>query len=655
MRQTTTTYGNDIVGLNDTRQANFESILDSISDAILKINLENNLIWWNKSVENITGFSGKALAERSFFDLFKSCKGTSLSLILDEIVLNGRGEVDALLITTAGPRRHNLKCELIQENGHHVIIIVARDIHERMKDFDMIVQSHTQLQKLLDTFPFLIFLTTPENDFILANIKFCEFFGVVQNQIIGVKSEDIFSENVTECFLRDNEKLLTEKSSVHYEGKIEFNKQNVSLSIDKFPMSDEYGNIYAICGVVEDITAQYQLQRQLQQTQKMEAIGQLTGGIAHDFNNVLASILGYAGLIKRTVSKYDDPSISGYISQITRAGERARDLVQQMLAFCRGEVDGLQILDPGILAKDSMDMLASVIPSSINMSFNISNNALNRFIEVDPVQFNQSLMNLVINSKDAIVEEKGELNVNLEYVENVHSICDSCHTTFSGDFIRLSVSDSGEGISKDILQRIFDPFFTTKDVGKGSGMGLSMVHGIVHSSGGHIVVKTSSNKHSATGTTIQVYFPVVESLQVKEEIVEYQIEHLENQYAGKTILIIDDEPLITGCLSEVLKYEDFNVIAFNHSKEGLAYFKENANDISLIITDQTMPDLTGLSLAKDISDSGFEVPIILCSGYTELEGDMSSVATGVDIFMNKPFKDKVLLNNITKLLNLYSD
>ena len=649
MKQTSTTSGNNIVKLNDAVHSDFESILNTIPDVILKVNLEAKLLWWNSAFENTTGFVSKTLSECSFYDLFKSCKSASLSRAFDDVILNGRSEVDALLFTPEGPRRHNLKCELKQENGRRVIIIIARDIHEHMKDFDMIVQSHTQLQKLLDTFPFFIFLTTPENDFILANQKYCEFFGVQQNKIIGAKSEDLFNENVTECFLRDNDKLLSEKSSVHYEGMIDFNHENISLSIDKFPMTDEYGNIYAICGVVEDITAQYQLQRQLQQTQKMEAIGQLTGGIAHDFNNVLASILGYAGLMKRTVSKYDDPTTIGYISQITRAGERARDLVQQMLAFCRGDVDGLKVLEPGILAKDSMDMLASVIPSSINMNFNIANNALNRFIEVDPVQFNQALMNLVINSKDAIVGEKGELDVNLEHVCNTQSICDSCHTAFSGDYIVLSVCDTGEGINKDILQRIFDPFFTTKGVGKGSGMGLSMVHGIVHSSGGHVVVKSSSR-----GTDIKLYFPVIDSQQVKDDVIDDSFENLDYLHAGKTILIIDDEPLITACLTEVLQYSEFKVVSFNQSNQGLTYFKKHSDEIDLIITDQTMPDLTGLLLAQDIADSGYKVPIILCSGYTELEVNSSADVTGVDIYMNKPFKDNQLLDNINSLLSIYS-
>ena len=146
--------------------------------------------------------------------------------------------------------------------------------------------------------------------------------------------------------MRDNKKILSDRCSVHYEGSLEINRRNVSLSMDKFPLFDEDNNIYAVCGVVEDVTAQYQLQRQLQQTQKMEAIGQLTGGIAHDFNNVLASIMGYTGLTKRCMVKYDDETITGYLSQITRAGERARDLVQQLLAFSRGDIGGLQVLEP---------------------------------------------------------------------------------------------------------------------------------------------------------------------------------------------------------------------------------------------------------------------------------------------------------------------
>ena len=218
--------------------------------------------------------------------------------------------------------------------------------------------------------------------------------------------------------------------------------------------------------------------------------------------------------------------------------------------------------------------------------------------------------------------------------------------------ICLSVSDGGEGISKDIRSRVFDPFFTTKDVGKGSGMGLSMVHGIVHGSGGHIVISTNSS--SINGTTIKMYFPEsntspIQSNGVEEENADYLSESLLLNNLNKTILIVDDESLITHYLDDLLTGEGYNVISFNNPITVLKYFKDNSDVIDLVITDQTMPNLTGIEFAKSISNDGHELPIILCSGYR----DSANQNIGIDVFMDKPFNDVLLLKHVAKLLNSY--
>jgi len=655
-QQTSPLQGNNL-SIKEPHLSESDEVLNAVPDLIIKINFEGEILWANQTFKELSALTNLNFLSLSFTEVFKPCKGMTLNSVISDVIKNGQCDSDAFITTLAGDKRYQLKCVLCYSTNEKYILVVARDIHERMKNIDLVIQSHRQLQKLIDAFPFLIFLITPENDYILANKKYCEFFNLAQNKIVDYKVEDVFDKEISEYFLRDNEQLLQEKIHVHYEGLIELDNKNINLSIDKFPLFDEHGNIYAICGVAEDITTQYQLQRQLQQTQKMEAIGQLTGGIAHDFNNVLASIMGYTGLMKRTVSKYDDPTTSGYISQINRAGERARDLVQQLLAFSRGDVGGLQISDPAELAKDSMDMLSSLIPSSIDVNLEVNENTINRYIEVDPGQFNQSLMNLVINAKDAILDQKGTIDVRLEYLSDVNGICDSCHINFSGQFVLLSVTDTGVGINQDNLRRIFDPFFTTKGIGKGSGMGLSMLHGIVHGSGGHVMVKTSDGKLMDSGTTIQVFFPIAEANKVMEEVADYQLDDFQSssQFKGKKILIIDDEPLITSCLTEVLRYEDFEIIAFNNPNDGLDYYLAHSEEISLIITDQTMPGLTGLALSKKILDLGHDVPIILCTGYSEMALDVSDIETGIDIIMNKPFKDKVLLKNINNLLRVYDD
>ena len=366
-------------------QTEFNSILNSIPHVLIRLTLSGIVLWWNKNLDDIISLSKKELLSSEFTDLFKTFAGVSISNIISDTVNNGSTEVDALLTTTDGNKRYHLICTLIEKSlidnkSEQEVLVVARDIHERSQMSDALKQSQIQLQKLVDTLPFLVFLTTINNEYLLANKEFCDFVGLSQNEIIGFKGENIFSDNIAEYFACDNNKILLEKRSVHYDGILELDRNNISLSVDKFPLFDDENNIYAICGVVEDVTAQHQLQKQLQQTQKMEAIGQLTGGIAHDFNNVLASIMGYTGLTKRRAAQYDDETITGYLGQIMRAGERARDLVQQLLAFSRGDVGGLQVLDPEPLAREAIEMLTSLIPSSINLNLKIRNNNLKNYI-----------------------------------------------------------------------------------------------------------------------------------------------------------------------------------------------------------------------------------------------------------------------------------
>lgn len=633
-----------------------EIILNAIPDVIIKFDNNKKLTWWNKKFTEIVSASGERLAEFYLSDLFIPYPGENISSIFKKTLEKGCFETDAFLTTDAGNKRYHLKCTLIEDAplDNKEVLIVARDINARAELTDALNRSHSQLQKLVDSLPFFISITTPHDEYLLANKKYCEFIGLLPSEIIGFNNKDIFPENLAEYFTRDNEKILLEKRSLHYESLVEINNNGVILSFDKFPLFDESNKIYAICSVAEDVTAQYQMQRQLQQTQKMEAIGQLTGGIAHDFNNILASIMGYTGLIKRRAIHNNDETVKGYLNQITRSGERARDLVQQLLAFSRGDVGDLQILEPEPLAKEAMKMLASVIPSSINLNLKIRKNNLKHYIEADPVQFNQSLMNLVINSKDAIVDETGHIDVSLEYMPHVKGVCDSCHVNFSGKYIQLAVSDSGEGINKDILGKIFDPFFTTKDIGKGSGMGLSMLHGIVHGSGGHIIVNSASRKSSKTKTTIKVFFPEVNVKNVEEESGLYNVKHSRaSKSDGKNILLIDDETSITCYLNDLLIDVGYKVVSFNNSIEGLNHFKKNHSDINLIITNQTMPDLTGIELAKNILELKQEIPIILCTGYSDFANGTVTSDYGIDVIINKPFENDILLQNIGRLLKQY--
>ena len=270
---------------------------------------------------------------------------------------------------------------------------------------------------------------------------------------------------------------------------------------------DEAGHPARLSGSQTDITGQRLLQKQLQQTQKMRAIGQIIGGIAHDFNNILASVMGYTELARDELMQYGNERLDGYLNKSYKSSERARDLVSQMLAFSHGGKEKLEPIMLLPLINESLTTLRSTLSESIEIDLKADDESL--VIMAAPMQLHQLIMNLCANAQDAM-QGKGRITIRLEHANNVSAVCRSCHEKVSGDYIQLSVHDTGDGITTEQLERIFDPFYTTKQLStdKGTGMGLAMVHGIMHDHGGHIVVDTEKGK----GAKFSLMFPVSRKL-----------------------------------------------------------------------------------------------------------------------------------------------
>ncbi|GMQ83980.1 MAG: hypothetical protein BMS9Abin06_0728 [Gammaproteobacteria bacterium] len=355
-------------------------------------------------------------------------------------------------------------------------------------------------------------------------------------------------------------------------------------------------------------TERIQMQNQLRQAQKMEAIGQLTGGIAHDFNNILGSILGYTSLAQQKLSADGDRKLAGYLAEVYRAGERARDLISQMLAFSRGgaTIHQAMVLTP--LVKECVKMMRPTLPTTIALLTEIADNI--PAVMMDTVQLHQLIMNLCINARDAIENEKGCIEIRLHTVTGVRTNCSSCHHRVQGDFVELVTQDNGKGIDTAVLHKIFDPFFTTKDIGKGTGMGLSMVHGIVHGHGGHILVDSTPGE----GTTFRLLFPLAGNTSDTAA----QSGGIQELVRGSgRVMVVDDDPALTGYLKELLQGQGYQVTALTDSREALDLFEQDPQAIDLVLTDQTMPRLAGDRLAQAMLAQRPDLPVILCTGYSD--------------------------------------
>lgn len=440
------------------------------------------------------------------------------------------------------------------------------------------------------------------------------------------------------------EKVLKERG--HYSGEYRVKRHNDEVRYvleEGEALVDESGKMTSLVGVIHDITErkvakteQERLQRELAQARKMEALGKLTGGIAHDFNNMLAIIIGYTDLAIDRYRDSIDPDILAYLENIEQASYRARDLVSKMMVFSRSEKNASTALHLDLAVKEIIEMLRSIIPSSIKINL-LCENHLPKVV-MDTVQLQQIMMNLCINAKDAM-NGKGTLTIRLGWHRNINNECVACHKHIQGNWIDLTVSDTGSGMSPEIMERIFEPFFTTKEVGLGTGMGLSILHAIVNNHRGHILIDTEPNK----GTSFHILFPPDKD-QPEKEIAESDRLYLSEHHGhGESILIVDDEVALTTLLADLLDSHGYKCTVYNRSPDALAHFKNHPEAFNLLITDQTMPELTGIEMIAQMRLIQPKFPVILMTGYSEVIDKPRADKMGINFFINKPINNTQLI------------
>jgi len=381
------------------------------------------------------------------------------------------------------------------------------------------------------------------------------------------------------------------------------------------------------------------LEEQLRQAQKMEAIGTLAGGIAHDFNNILTAIIGYSELVDRELDHL--PDARRKIREVVKAGGRAKDLARQILTFSRKGAEEREPLRIHLLVLEALKLLRASTPSTIDFQVNISNDC--GMVLADPSGIHQVVMNLCTNSYHAMTGEGGGLTVSLDSVVLQPGQLAEYHND-GGTFVRLTVRDTGHGISPDILEKIFDPYFTTKPQEVGTGLGLSMVHGIVKSHGGHITVESEVGK----GTCFSVYLPTVE----EEVILEVEPQVFQDIPRGnENIMVVDDEEMIVQFTAEILQSLGYKVITAYNGQEALDKFLEDPDQVDLIITDMTMPKMAGTDLAKEVFAIRPKLPIILCTGHSDMVNSERAWEIGIREYRMKPVSGIEMANLVRKILD----
>ncbi len=379
------------------------------------------------------------------------------------------------------------------------------------------------------------------------------------------------------------------------------------------------------------------LMRQLFQARKMKALGVLAGGIAHDFNNLLAVILGNIHLSQMKLPA--DSKIAPYLSNAMTAIVRSRDLVTQILTFSRQKSPELEPVNLPLVIDETSRLLRATIPTSIDIQTDLPHNQVT--INADSTQIQEVLINLCNNAVRAM-NAQGELKIKLEPLKVGLTDIPIQYNVAPGHFARLSVRDSGAGIAPEVLEKIFDPFFTTKGVGEGNGMGLAVVHGIIESHAGFAKVRS----YQGQGSTFEVYFPLITDSPKEDSVTD------EDLPRGKErVLFVDDEQMLADIWSQLLAEYGYQVTTATSSQQALQLFSEQPQRFDLVITDQTMPELTGKELIEKLLSIRPELPTILCTGYSDLINQEDALALGVSAFLMKPLDISALSQAILKALD----
>ncbi|MBC2711266.1 MAG: response regulator [Desulfosarcina sp.] len=382
-----------------------------------------------------------------------------------------------------------------------------------------------------------------------------------------------------------------------------------------------------------------QLKNQLRQSQKMEAIGTLAGGIAHDFNNVLSIILGNTELALADMP--DEHTARNNLERILTASLRAREMIQQLLSFSRKEESGRKPIRLNSVIAESLKLMRASLPTDVSIERNICETECTTI--ADATQIHQIMLNLCTNAAHAMEPNGGVLTIQLEPVTLDDATAADINGLAPGNYARLVVADTGRGIEKDIIDRIFDPYFTTKETGKGTGMGLSVVHGIIKGNGGAI----RAFSHPGQFTEFHLYLPVVDMI-VDAEPAIFNQQHLPGGH--EHILIVDDEEMLVDMMRQVLEQLGYTVTAHTESADALKAFLSCPQAYDLLITDMTMPGMTGTGLAKSVKAVRDDLPVILSTGFNEQISEENSQSLGIQALIMKPVGMQQLAETIRNVL-----
>jgi PAS domain S-box-containing protein len=622
----------------------YRAIFNATADALVLRDADFRIVDVNPAYELMSGYSraeviGQMHVVANLPDIEHYVK-----------VLHGKGLAgETFHFESEGVRKDGSRFDVevrgvpIRHQGKPHVLYIGRDITARKLADQALRASEEQYRSIFNAASDALVLRDAEARVVDVNPAFLAMSGYTREEVHN-DSRWIFARPEMSVLAKEMHRRVIAGESVQFEVQ-GFRKDGTLIDVEMRAVPIHYRGKPHALGMARDITLarraeieRTQLEAQLRQAQKMEAIGHLTGGIAHDFNNILTSVMGYLVLAAERDAARDDPKLAKYLNQAHLSCERARDLIQQMLTFSRGQRGERRPVALPALVKESAKLLRSTMPATLELVTELDDDVPQ--VMLDPVQADQVLLNLGINARDA-TDGHGAVTMGVRRTAVDGVVCASCRKRVSGDFVELAVRDTGPGIAPEAMDRMFEPFFSTKEVGKGSGMGLATVHGIVHEHGGHIVVQSQPGR----GASFRVLFPTLpaeEGAARPARKARTGIAAPRVELAGH-VMVVDDEAMVSEFMKELLEGWGLAVTSKPNGVEAKAAFERAPERFDLVVTDQSMPRVTGLQLARELLEIRPTVPVILYTGYADNLTEAQAQAAGVRALIRKPVEPAALL------------
>ena len=511
------------------------------------------------------------------------------------------------------------------------------DITQRKEAEEALRKSEEKYRILAENLSDAVMRFDRESTCLYANRAAGEMLNAAPETLIGKEVQELGLPEAAVRTLAESLCRVFETGKPHQtQLDIEIGKAHKSFDSRMIPEFDTQGQVVTALNTIRDVSELRQLETQLIQAQKMEAVGQLAGGIAHDFNNLLTGILGYANLLK--LDSVPGSSVHEAAKTIERAAERAAELTKQLLGFARRGKHQNVALDIHQTIQEVIALLSRTVDKNIGITQRLR--ACQSSVMGDPNQMQQMLLNLAVNARDAM-PGGGELIFETDTVHLDEEYCRMHLGAIPGDYVLIAVTDTGHGIAREHLGRIFEPFFTTKQPGQGTGMGLAMVYGIVKNHGGYIQVYSEPG----LGTTFKVYLPLAEHVSTPTERREGQI-----QRGSGRVLLIDDEQVVQDVASHMLSMLGYQVVTFGSGTEALEYYRAHHPEIDAVIVDMIMPGMGGQECFRELKRINPTIRAILSTGYGVNEKVQSLIDEGIREFVQKPYQLSQLSEAMRRVL-----